>query len=387
MQNKALNRLTLISSNAFRQVLVAVFGMLVPLLVIRFSSKALWGSFVSVLLFTLLAIQVINWGNKEYLLRQFSANPSGINSLFSKNMASRFPLLLLFALLGFWLFPPAFGPWIALWLLGRYLTHATEALVQYEKAFTASIVIELCCFGFFMAVFFYLTPGISLAALLVGYSLYQLLKGFAYFGLFWRSFSLTKARFSRDTYQASFSFFLLSVLGFLASKADVYVMDHFGTQKQTAEYQIINSFLVFAMSVATFVFGPFTRMIYRNTDAVLEKSKRILAAMGLVIVPLALVLIALILHTFLNLELGLIFYISGFLYVYPSYLYGLDIVNLFRQQREIKVVAYLAIGAFCNCLMGVLLLQNGYGIMGVLSGSAFAQLVVLCLFKLSNKKV
>lgn len=381
MKNKSLQRLGLITNNTIRQIVVSLFGMVIPFLVIHFSSKGIWGSFVSVFLFSLIALQFINWGNKEYLLRKFSENPSKIAAVFSENIVTRFPLLALFSIAGFFLFPVSFGFWIAIWLLGRYWNQSIEALILYQKEFNNSMIIEMLSFISFGISFYFLKSEITFYSLVIIYSSYQFFKGLLYILLFKRFFLLQKAVVRIEYFKASFSFFLLSVLGFLGSKADVYIIEHFGNQIITAEYQIINSLLVFVMSVTAFIYSPFTKMLYRNTNETMDKTKKTLALLGLLIVPVSLLAIHFILKFYLKVSFNITFYIVAFLYVYPSYLYGLDIVNLFKKHQEKIVVRYLFLAVLVNSILSFLFLYFNFGIIGALSGSAIAQLFVLALFK------
>ncbi len=356
--------------------------MVIPFLVIRFSSKEIWGSFVAVYLFSLFAQQVINWGNKEYLLRKFSENPAKISSLFSENLITRFPLVILFSIIGFFLFSGSYGFWITVWLIGRFWIHSVEALVLYQKEFDKSIGIEVLSFIGFGVSFYFLKCGITVYSLLIIYSTYIFFKGLLYILLFKKFIFFQKISFQIDYFKTSFSFFLLSVLGFLGSKIDVYIVEHFGNRIITADYQIINSLLVFVMSVTAFIYSPFTKMIYRNNDDVIKKTQKTLAYFGLLIVPVSLLVIHFILKFYLKTNFDTTFYLIAFLYVYPSYVYGLDIVNLFKKHQEKIVVKNLVFGVIANTVLSSLFLYLQYGIIGALSGSAIAQLFVLILFKL-----
>lgn len=355
--------------------------MVIPFLVIHFSSKEIWGSFVSVFLYSLLALQFISWGNKEYLLRKFSENPSKITVVFSENLATRFPLVILFSVLGFFLFPVSFGFWIMIWLIGRYWNQSVEALILYQKEFNKSMLIEVPSFIAFGISFYFLKSEISVFSLLIIYSCYQCLKGLLYILLFRKFFTFQKSTFQIDYFKASFSFFLLSILGFLGSKVDVYIVEHFGNKVITADYQIINSLLVFVMSITAFIYSPFTKMIYRNSEDVIKKTQKTLASFGLLIVPCSLLIIHYIIKSDLKTDFGSAFYLIAFLYVYPSYVYGLDVVNLFKQHREKVVVKNLVVGVIVNSVLSSLFLYLQYGITGALFGSAIAQIVVLFLFK------
>lgn len=354
--------------------------MVIPFMVIHNSSKEVWGKFVSLLLFSLLSTQIINWGNKEYLLRKFSATPSKIKTDFSSILLTRFPLVLLFSLIGFFFYGIEFGCYFSLWILGRFLIHSYEVLIVYEKKFNTSLAIELGCFLVFVTMFYNLSSMVNLKQLLILYSLYQLIKGICYLLLFRNSFSFD-INFNFNYYKASFWFFLLSVLGFLASKIDVYIIEQFGNKIVTSDYQIINGLLIFIMSISAFIYAPFTKNIYRNTDVTIQKTKRTLAIFGLIIVPVSLLFVYGIVRYFLNLELTFWFYVIAFFYVFPSYVYGIEIVILFKQHKQKKVVLLLMMGTISNCIFSILFLNFNFDITSAIAGSALAQVIVLILFR------
>lgn len=384
MKSKTLNRIGFISSNAIRQVLVSVFGMIIPFMVIHYSSKEIWGEFVSILLYSLFAIQIINWGNKEYLLRKFSETPNKIKVDFSTVFVSRFPLVILFSIIGFFFFKIEFSIYISIGILGRYLIHSYDVFIVFEKKFKASVVIETGSFIVFGFAFYAFKSVFDLKSLVILYSLYQLLKGICYLVLFKNQLFFKTAKIDFNYYKVSFWFFLLSILGFLASKIDVYIIERFGNKIVTSDYQIINSLLVFIMSIAIFIYAPFTKNIYRNNELVMVKTKKTVAVFGLLIVPSCLIIVYIILRYFLKLEFPFWFYFIAFLYVYPSYIYGLEIVDLFKQHKERKVVLFLFIGVIINAVLTYSFIISGYGFFGILLGSAIAQLLILLLFMNSN---
>lgn len=381
MKTKILHRAGSITGNAMRQIMVSVFSMAVPFIVIHYSSKQTWGEFVSPLLFSLLALQIINWGNKEFLLRGFSLEPNTIPRAYSTNLLTRLPLVFAFGLIALLLFEWHFSVWIFVWLLGRFLNHSAEPLIIYDKAFQQSIAIEAFSFVAFCLVFAFYKNRADFFIVLVIYSLYQLLKGGAYFLLFSNYAYLGKAEIKPSYFAKAFPFLLLSLLGFLASKIDVYLIERLGNKIWTSDYQIINSLLVFLMSVSAFLYAPFTKNIYRSGPALTETTKHFLAAAGLLIIPIGLVAMHFLLSAYLRIRVAPLFYGIAFLYVFPTYLYGIDIVNLFRQRKERTVLLVLFIGVVINAILSSALLWMGYGMIGVFSGSAMAQMLVAGFFK------
>lgn len=379
MPHNTKSKILDISSNTIRQLIVSVFGMAIPFLVIHFTKKEIWGSFVSILLYTLFTVQMINWGNKEYLLRLFSLLPNKIKKNYSQILFTRLPLVFLFTLGSLFFFPVSYTFYIFIWILGRYFNHSTEALVIYEKKFNASIVIETVSFLVFLLPFYLLKNDFGIYSLLVNYSFYQFIRGTGYFLLFQKYLSSDNMKLDLSYYKQAFPFFLLSVLGFFTSKIDVYSIDYFENRTIVANYQVINSLLVFSMSVAAFIYAPFTKNIYRNNKTTVTKIQKLLSLLGLFLVPAALLVIYFITVFYLKTHLSIWFYGIAFLYVYPSFIYGIKIVELFKNHKEKTVIKILLTGAVINTIISTILVYLNYGMSGALLGAAVAQVVQLVL--------
>lgn len=367
--------------NGLRQILAAAFGLAVPFVVIACTTKETWGAFVTPLLFSFLALQLINWGNKEFLLRQFSLSPANISKDYSQNMATRLPLLAVLVLSAMAYFPMAFGFWMTLWLLGRYLAHSAEALIVFDKEFLGSAWIETGSFVLFCMAFLALKDSQNLNGLLMLYSFYQLLRGLGYFLLVQSYFNWQYFAIDWPYYKSALPFLLLSMLGFLASKADVYLIESLGNKTMTSEYQILNSLFVFLMSVSSFFYAPFTKNLYRAAGQTNAKSQWFLARVGLIVVPAALFVIYGLGRFYLQFDVSLLFFALAFFYVFPTYVYGIEIVNLFRRQKEKTVLAVLLAGVITNIILSYLFLQMGHGMTGVLAGSALTQILVAIMFQ------
>lgn len=386
MNSKAMQRIGTISSNALRQVLVSLYNIAFPFLALHFATKEIWGGFVNLLLFSLLVLQIVSWGSKEYQIRQFSQTPGAIAKNYSEVLATRWIWVLVFSAAAFIWFPIWQSVFLILWIVGRYLAQSTESLVIYEKAFNAAIAVETISFGLFCLAFLFFKSEIDLQLLLILYSFYQFTKGVSYVIYFRKFLSMPDLKRQRGFYRDALPFFLLSVMGFLASKVDVYLIALMKNKIATADYQVINSLLVFVMSLSAFVYAPFTKNIYRNSQAVVVKTQKALVLSGMVIVPASLVVIAVIVKNYLGLDFAFGFYLIAFAYVFPAFAYGIDVVNLFRQRKEKKVVAFLFAGALSNTFLSAALIYFGFGIPGALTGSAIAQMIVLTLFKFDRRE-
>lgn len=384
MSPKSIYRTLSISKNVMRQIITSAAAMAFPLMVVHNGSKELWGTFVSLLLFSLISLQVINWGNKEYLLRRFSVKPSAISSDYSRILFTRFHLVLIFAILGFIIFPLSYGFFVLLWLCGRFFNHSVESLILIEKKFNSVLVIELSSFSLLSVCLYISKSNLDLHILLVFYSIYQFLKGMVYLLLFKSYLSIGDFKIDLGYFKRAYPFFLLSIFGFLASKIDVYIVERLCDTVTTSEYQIINSLLVFTMSIGAFIYTPFTKNIYRNNEEVVAKFRVLLLISGLIIVSVSLLGIYILLQYFFDFHHSLLFYAIAFIYAFPSYVYGIDVIDSFKSNREKRVVWFILSGIVTNTVLSTLFLNLNFGLIGVLAGGAVAQVLVLVLFTIKR---
>ena len=95
-----------------RYLIVPSGNFVAAYLAIREGSQALWGSFVEVLISVSLASYIFVWGNKEFLLREFSLAPARIKQLWTGTIVARLSLMLVLLPLPFLLFSWQDALWI-----------------------------------------------------------------------------------------------------------------------------------------------------------------------------------------------------------------------------------------------------------------------------------
>ncbi|MEL6823009.1 MAG: hypothetical protein AAFP70_14705, partial [Calditrichota bacterium] len=76
--SRLLKRLWLIVISSANTLVAPVLNIAVSLLVVRLSSVETWGSFVAVLIIVNLINHLLYWGNREFLLREYSKTPGSI---------------------------------------------------------------------------------------------------------------------------------------------------------------------------------------------------------------------------------------------------------------------------------------------------------------------
>ena len=105
----AFQRRTLtVVRSAMSNLILPIGNLVLSFLVTKFASVQLWGEFIEVLIIAQLGAHVVSWGNKEYLLREFSLRPAQISKIWQTSLISRGVLLAGFVALWLvcWGFPP-----------------------------------------------------------------------------------------------------------------------------------------------------------------------------------------------------------------------------------------------------------------------------------------
>jgi O-antigen/teichoic acid export membrane protein len=369
-QRRALAILT----NALNTLVVPFLNPIVSLLVIRFASLELWGEFVHVLIIVQLAAHVLAWGNKEYLLREFSLNPTQIAGAWQTSLITRSVLLVaLGAALLLSGLPAQRIALIMVWVLGLTLYQAYDVLILYRRAFAFSVLVELTSLAILTATIVWLRSSIDLDMLIGLFGLMQLAKA-AVFLLRFRRQTIDQhlGRFDTRYFALALPFFLLGFSGMLQSRIDLFCVNYFLSRGEVGQYQIFANLLIYVQTASYFILSPFVKGIYRlGYNTILKMSLR-LFGLGLLILIPALVAVHLTLSQLYHFQLSWYFLLAGGLFVVPIYFYLPIIYALYKANRQSVVLKINVLGIAANLLLSLLLLPR-MGMIGAVIASALAQ--------------
>jgi O-antigen/teichoic acid export membrane protein len=370
---KFYQRFLLVFSNAVRQFSAQAVNLVVSMLVVNWYSDALWGNFSTCLLYTSLLSIVTSWGNREYLLREFSKAPSKVSKLFYLVLNARWPLLILAFLITFFVYPIREAGIIILWILGLHITQSMEVLLNFKRNFLSALLVELLAFSMLM-LSLYLTEIRNLYQLMYVYACYHLLRSACYILLFRHEIGQPELAFERKYFKNAYIFFILGIIGFLQSRIDFLIFTFFGDAAQIGMYQVISAYYIFIHAVGTLIVFPFVKNIYRMADQTVDalQQKIILAASGLVFLSL---LFLYLLNTFVyHFELDASVYLLGIGIIYPPYFYVIKIFQIYKYNQQQQVLKTGVIAICINSIIAIILLIAGKGITAVLIASAVAQI-------------
>lgn len=368
-KTKLASRFLLILSNAMKQISAQVINILVSIIIINYYNAALWGSFTSYIIFTSLIATFTSWGNKEYLLREFSRYPAKINQLFYEVLNARLALLIIAIAICFLCYNIDIAFYLAIWTISIYITQSIEVLINFRKKFAISLLIESLLFIFLIVYLFNFTIE-NVSQLIAIYSLYQLLRATIYAITFIKAINKPILKIKKQYFAEAGFFFLLSMVGFLQSRIDFIIFSFFEKPENTAIYQVINSYFILIHAIGTFLIFPFIKNIYRLNESKVSQLQNYIIKIAPIIVLSALLLLYFMCRFIYHFELTITIYLIGILIVYPPYFYAVKIFQLFKNNQQHFVLKTGIIAIIATTIISIVLLSIGLDFIGVMLASA-----------------
>ncbi|MCK0178940.1 hypothetical protein MWU50_06545 [Flavobacteriaceae bacterium S0862] len=374
-----MNRLLLIGINTVRGFSGPVFNFLIALFGINFFGKEDWGTMVNALLLVFLVVFIISWGNKDYLVRKFSSQPSKIYYNFYSNFFSR-SLLLPLTLLLLFFFPFTIAIWCIVLVILMHFYNALESLIIYHQKFGSQFIAEIFGFGIILNSIFFI-ENFSLQVFLKLYCIAFLIK------FLWLAIALKlwkekiSFKISINEFKMAFWFFTLGLSGWVASKVDLYIVNFTMPKTQISEYQIAITAFLLIQSLSYLIILPFNKHLYRLPKKTIIKIKNLLALISFPLVSICTIILWFILEKIAVLNLPLRFYIFGGLTSIPTYFFIVDIMMYYRNKRESSILKINFINALLNLILTFLLIQK-MGIIGAIISVFISQCSFLCFYKL-----
>lgn len=316
-----------------------LFNVAIAAIVIRLLADSLWGEMVQLLLWTGLAGNIMAWGNKDYLVRSFSIDPSSIGASWQHSFGSR--SLLLPAMLVLLLFIPMPLPvmvWTGLLLTAKFIYMSYDALIVFRRKFAVTLLLESAGFIFIGAGIFYLQPA-DLSVLLSCFAIAEMLKSIAVVLLFRNAvLPLPFRDYDSNYFKSAFSFFLLYFTGMLASRVDLICITTFFDKAAVARYQVLMSFLQAIQLFIPILLIPYLSFIYRLPVASIRKMALRLFIVGMLIAAIAVFSSSVLLPVIYRFQYDPVVFLLGWLMVIPGFYYAPLIYRLFKNNRQHIVV-------------------------------------------------
>lgn len=380
MDKKIQRRFQLIIGSIFAQFAVPLSNIAVSILVVRWFSAGLWGQYVEHLLVVSLVLTVVNWGSKDFLLKQYSKAPKEIAGDLRRSILGKLLLLLVVSLLLICIPMPGLErDLILIWIWARAAWQFFESLNTYRRLFVQIASLEIVLvLGIIFCLLYY---PIKLRWLLQLFIAADVIKLFIY-SYFNRAF-LKKWKWAgewRSFIRDSFPFFLLTLSSLAASRADVYLLSLWEKADTLAQYQILTNFIQYAHLLATAIMIPFLKNIFRLQFASIQQLEHKFIGLGVVLGALLTAGIYIITTFLYQFEMSSTVITLIYLNIVVFYFYFLRIPAGFSFNKMWSVILVLSLMGGINLFLGMLIIPT-LGMIGGLLSSLSAGLLGLLGFR------
>lgn len=388
MKFKNKKRLSVFLSGSAFNFAAPMFNLIISFLVIKYYSIDLWGKYVQLAIVVHLINTIAAWGNKQFLLKQFSLKPKDISSQWFDSFIARSVLLLFFLPISILLGDSIYSIIIILfWIVLSFCLKSFDAVIIYYRSYIFSFIAEIISFLLFLILFIIYLNKLSLFGMILILTIPIFIKTVLH-GFYFSKKLLVEAKWKLNLkfYKNSFHFFILEFSGMLGSKIDLYVVALLLSEKYLGIYQILLNMALYFQAFSNLIIQPYIKNLYRaKVTSILNYSNRFFV-WGTAISVLATFIIFLVGNYIYSFNLDFIFYLLCGLLVIPVYFYTIIVFLLLKLDNSKKVVANTSIGILINILLNIYLIGI-WGIKGALLASTLTQWVLLVMYIREKTKI
>jgi O-antigen/teichoic acid export membrane protein len=377
-----------VASHSANSLVTPLLGPLVSAGVVRLAGVDLWGELVRVLVMAQLVSHVAVWGNKDYLLREFSRDPAGRTAAWQTGAVTRLALwaagVAVLALVGFGATRLALAGLLALALV---TAQAFEVFVAYRRDFVFAFGVEVITVGGLAGAVLVAGPGLTVEVLLALFAAGSFGKAGL---LLWRYRAEVGPRwagkFAPAWLRAALPFFVLGFSGLLQSRVDLYAVSAYLPPAEVGRYQVYTSLILYLQAGSALVLVPFLKGYYRLGRERLLGASAWLSGLGLLVAATGIPAVVVGLRLVYGLTFAPGYFLAGALYVLPIYFYLPIIYALFQANRPGQVVAVNALGIGVNAAL-MLWWLPAFGSQGAAWASAAAEWSMVMLYVFLSRRL
>lgn len=385
---KIRKRFSLIAANSAHNLLLPILNIFISLLVIRFASNELWGEFVYILILVNFTTHILRWGNKDYLMREFSFNPASMAELWQKSLLSRLPLLILFTPGVFFLnLTTEIKPVLILWVFFTFIFQSFDVVIIFKHRFKTALFLEIITLSALIICIVIFRNNLS-RNLLIFLFTFQFFVKMLVLGYVFRKdlFKNYSGRFELSFLMKALPFFMVGFSGMLISRMDLYCVAYFLPDNEVGQYQVFINLLLYLQGISAIIITPFIKFIYRLPAKTIRKILFLMATVGIVINIPAIAAVYFVVSYYYRFVFSTDMFIIAYLFIIPVYFYIIKVQLLFRNhQQKIVVFQCLFYGAI-NLILNVFLIPL-WGIKGALISSMIVQWLLFLSYFIFAKEL
>ncbi len=374
---KILTRFQTVSLYGLGKSIAPISQLLVSYMIIKYHAVALWGSYVELLLWVNLIAVFTYFGNKNYLLKKFSENPSQVYQNWNAHFLSRL-VLLAFALFLVFTLPvfQDFSLLVALWAFILFFNQSFEVLILYHRHFKMALFIDFFANALLLLLVFFYPGAISLDILLFLVLVHSFFKGMLLSVFYFRKFKNWNFKLSLGELAYALPFFIPMLLGTIRTRVDAYYGTLFFSKTDLSQYQIFISMLGLIQMGVSYLINPFLKNFYRTKDTVLRKIEKQFIWAGILTALFSIPMVYLLIKYLYGFDFSMLHYTYAFLFVSTLFLHLILINNFYKRNMQFTVARSIFIVAILQIVAGYFLIKN-YNIDGALIIRVLGQLAIV----------
>ena len=373
---KLISRLKVISIYGLSQSISPIGKLVFSFLIIRNQSIELWGSYVQVAIWIFLMWVFLSFGNKIYLIKKFSSDPTNIFQSWLTHLTSRSILLVPCFLILF--FSPLFKEHLYLyvfWIILLLVTQSFNALVLYFKDFKFSLVVELLSSSVLILGTIVLINSMNLYTILILIVLANSLRAICYIIYYFKEISRLKVHFDFSILSKSLPFFIPIALGTLQFKIDTYFANSFFSISDLGKYEVFVSILGFGQILVGYTISPFLKNFFRLSSKIVNKIMLQFLILGF-LYSLGFIFVShIVLTKIYGLHFSLYNYLIASIFIFPLFIYSLLVNEMYKNNQQKIVSLFVFIIVLFQITFGFITRDN-YGFNEALLLKAVGQLLI-----------
>lgn len=378
--SKLLNRAKTVSLYGFGQSIPMIAQLMISLLIIKKHSAALWGEYVTLLLWVNFIILFSYFGNKNYLLKQFSEQPSKIYTTWLSNFSTRFFVFLFIGITPF--FIPLFEPYrilVFVWMFLLFYTQSFEVLILYQKDFKFNFSTEFIRNAIVVITLLLFSGSLQLEQFLQIIIGGLIIKAICYTVYYRKTLQNTSITLDKQSLVLSIPFLIPMALGTLRTKIDSYYGTIYFSKEELSQYQIFISFIALIQLGAAYMINPFIKIFYRISKKTRVVIERQFLFLGIGIGAIGIAIIYGIITYVYEFTFSNMSYLLGYLFMMTLFVHLLLINEFYKHNKQTLVAVIIGATALIQIVMGYFTIDT-YQSIGALSIKVIGQwMVVLAL--------
>ena len=376
-RSKLLNRIQIASLYGLGQTIPMVAQLVISLIIIKKHSTTLWGAYVTLLLWVNFIIIFSYFGNKNYLLKQFSLEPRKIYTTWLSNFYTRFLVFLIIG--GISLYIPLFKPHriaILIWMFLLFYNQSYEVIILYQKAFKFNFYVELFRNIIVIFLLVFASETFKLHEFLYCIIIGLIFKALCYSFYYRKLLFTAPPSIDKGGLLAAIPFPIPMVLGTLRTKIDSYYGTIYFSKETLSEYQIFISLIAIVQLGIAYMINPFIKIFYRISKTTRMVIETQFLYLGLVLGLGAILTIYGILTYVYGFYFSMIHYILGYLFIVTLCVHLLLINEFYKNGKQVQVAYIIGGIALLQIILGYFIIDS-YQSIGALLVKVIGQWLVL----------